>query len=215
MIAVYLALMIPLGALSQYFDEQGADNNNLFNFGLMIDQALIDQGALAVVVVLGVFVIGLLAHYWLYAAMTKRTNSPGFGRFWPYLGIYILGSLAIGFGLILVIVPGIILAIRWTPLIAVVIDRDDRAMDSFGDSWDMTRGHGWSLFGAVLILVIALIAVGAVVGGMTVVLGEGSIANSVLAAAVEAVGSAVYAAFAVGAYRLMRDDREQLAEVFE
>lgn len=216
LVLIYLAVMIPLGAIGLYFEAQaGRVNSGNFNFGLMIDEALLSQGAVAVISVIGAFVAGLLAHYWLLAGLTRRTDAPAFDRFWPYIGMYILSSLAIGFGFILIIIPGIILSVRWMPLLPMVIDRDSGATDAFGDAWAMTDGYGWSIFGAALIMGVLLMIGGAAVGGAGYFFGQFSFLAAGLNAIMEAIFALAFVALAVTVYDQLRDGTEELAEVFE
>jgi hypothetical protein len=212
---VYLALMIPVSAASQMFEGGGGSNFASLGGGFELTEALLQQGAFAGAFVFAAFVVGVVANYWLLAGMTRRTLAPGFDRFLPYVGIYILSTIAIGFGLVLLIVPGIILLVRWIPLLPLVIDRHSGAMGAFDDSWAITRGHGWSIFGAVVILIFATMVAAGIVGGFGLIGGgAGAIVASALGAAAEQLSTVLFAAFAVGAWRLMRDNRDELAEVF-
>ena len=142
--------------------------------------------------------------------------SPGFDRFLPFVGIYILSLIGIVFGLVLLIIPGIMLMVRWTPLMSLVVDRQSGAFDAFGDSWEMTRGRGWSIFGAAIILAILMAIASAVLNGLALFGGSGgTIIASAVQAVTDQVSTVLFAGFAVGAWRLMRDNREDLAEVFE
>ena len=153
--------------------------------------------------------------YWLYAGMVRGTSSPGFDRIWPWIGIYILSLLGIVFGIVLLVVPGIILAVRWAVVLPLVIEGKIPAMDTFGESWSLTRGRGWSIFGAAVILVIGMWIVAAIIAGFAFATGGLFATGAVIAGAIsETFFSAVFIAFSVGAYRLLRDDSEELAEVF-
>lgn len=215
---VYLAIMIPVGTLMAVF--QGGGRSFGMNFGFMLDESVMAQGALAIVVVLVGAIISIVATYWLVAGMTRGTVSPGFDRFWPYIGISILYGLGIVFGFILLIVPGIILMVRWVAVLPAVIDRDRDAIGSFGDSFGMTDGHSWSVFGAGLVVMVGMMVFSAVVGGVavgvgTVAGGPGGIVMSAIAAIAEQANNVIGYAFCVGAYHLMRDRSEVMAEVFE
>ena len=216
MAMIYLAVMVPLTALSLYYQNASVNAGSQLNFGFRIDEALMAQGALAVVVVTAAFVIGLLAHYWLLAGMVRQNTAPAFDRFLPYVGIYILATLGLILGLILLIIPGIILAIRWSPLLPAVIDRSEHAIDAFGDSWAMTDGHSWTILGAAILLFLAvLIPGGALTTFANYTFGAGSIMASFFQSLVDQAMTLFAAGFAVGAYRLLREDSEQIAEVFE
>lgn len=210
-ILLYLAIVIPIGALAAYFDPSQA--GSFFNVGLMVDQSLLARGATAVVTAIAAFVIGLIAYYWLIAAMVRGTTSPGFDRILPFIGILILSWIGIGFGMVLLIVPGIILAVRWIALMPCVVMREDNAMDAFGDSNQMTQGFGWSIFGAGLILIILTMILSAVVGGIGAF--SGAFVLAITSSIVDNLASALFAAFAVTVYRQLSIDSDQLAEVFE
>ena len=154
---IFLAIMIPVNAMLSVF--QGGGQSFGMNFGFMIDENVMAQGLLVVALVVVGIVVSVIAHYWMLAGMTRNTISPGFDRIWAFIGISILYGLGIIFGFILLIVPGIILMVRWVAVLPSVIDRDKDAMSAFGDSFDMTNGHSWSIFGAGLILVIAMFIV--------------------------------------------------------
>ncbi len=210
-ILIYLAIMVGVtgglaagvGATAFTFDLWGASGGD----------SLAAQSAFAIVAGLGFFVVYVVAQYWLLAGMVHRSTSPGFDALLPYIGIYILMGIAILFGLLLFIVPGIMLAVRWLTLLPTVIARDGPAMESFGVSSDMSEGRGWSIFGAYVILVILSLVLSSITAGVGMIFG--AIAMAVLDAANSALSAIVFAALSVGAYRLMRDDKDELTEVFE
>lgn len=83
--------------------------------------------------------------------------------FFRYLFASILFGLAVGLGFILLIVPGIIVAIRLQFYQFLIIDQDMGIMDSLKKSWAMTKGSSWNLFffyfvmfGVVLLGLLAL-----------------------------------------------------------
>jgi hypothetical protein len=90
--------------------------------------------------------------------------------FLPMLLIGIMMGLAIGVGLILFIVPGVMLAIAWCVAIPVYVVERPGIMDVFGRSAELTRGNRWRIFGLVILWVIAMLIVEmvfAVVGGLS------------------------------------------------
>lgn len=209
-IVIYIAILIPVGALSNYFD--GSDQ---VGFGIAVESELLAQGAIPVLVVLLALVVNIVLTYWLYASLMRGTTGPGFDRFWPWLGVYILASLGIILGMIFLIVPGLILLTRWAVALPLATRGDIGAMDTFGASWNATRGRGWSIFGAALILFLGIaVVIGASVGIATVFLTGSPVADAVMAGLSEAIATAVFVAFSVGAYRLLWDGAEEAAEVF-
>lgn len=94
----------------------------------------------------------------------------GLYAFLPMLLIGIMMALAIGVGLFLLIVPGVMLAIAWCVAIPAYVVERPRIMDVFGRSAELTRGNRWRIFGLVLIWVIAMLIVEmvfAVIGGLS------------------------------------------------
>lgn len=72
--------------------------------------------------------------------------------FWKYLGTSILMPLAILGGLILLIVPGIIWAIRFSLAPIIVIDVRTGPIASMKESYAITRGNFWKLLGYWLVI---------------------------------------------------------------
>jgi hypothetical protein len=75
----------------------------------------------------------------------------------------ILAAIAIGIGLLLVIVPGLFLLTIWSMLIPVIVLEGRSAGDSFSRSREVVRGNGWSVFGLILItFLLVAIATGVI-----------------------------------------------------
>jgi hypothetical protein len=68
------------------------------------------------------------------------------GRFWPMLGLFLLLIIGVAIGLILLIVPGIILALAWSVAMPVLVLENRGVFDSFKRSAELTRGKRWSIF---------------------------------------------------------------------
>ena len=67
-------------------------------------------------------------------------------NYWNAVAAGVLASLAIVAGLILLVVPGIFIACRLAFVGYLVIDRKLDAIEAMKTSWQMTRGHGWTIF---------------------------------------------------------------------
>jgi hypothetical protein len=79
-------------------------------------------------------------------------ETDGFG---PYLVASILVGLGVFVGLILLIIPGIILAVMWQFFgYAIVQEPTTRATDAITRSAEITRGYRWPLFGLILLLLL-------------------------------------------------------------
>jgi hypothetical protein len=126
---------------------------------------------------LGVVVVGLLTLilqgtiiYGTVSDLNERkvsvteSLSVGLRAFLPLLGLGILMGLAIGCGMILLIVPGIMLAVAWCVAVPVYVVERPGVMACFGRAAALTRGNRWSIFGLFVIYVVAAIIIQAVLG---------------------------------------------------
>lgn len=92
--------------------------------------------------------------YYLYLACNIDTNVnnfnllfKGFERFVDTLVAGLLYSLAVGIGLCLLIVPGIILACGFAMTFFIMVDDPNvSGMDALQQSWNMMKGQKWNVF---------------------------------------------------------------------
>lgn len=99
----------------------------------------------------------------------------------PYLGAVagasILAGLAITIGLLLIIVPGLFLITIWAVIVPVIVIERSGALASFGRSRQLVRGHGWHVFGTLVLVYIIMLVVNIVLGlvfsALPHVLGDG------------------------------------------
>ena len=54
-------------------------------------------------------------------------------------------------GMFMLVIPGIIVAVRLIFVSYLVMDKDMEPMKAVEKSWQMTRGHGWELFGMAIL----------------------------------------------------------------
>lgn len=77
----------------------------------------------------------------------------------PYLGNYVLGSLAYGLivllGLVMFVIPGIIFAVRFQFYQYLIVDKDMNPIAALKESWRITRGSFWQL----ILFALAVVAV--------------------------------------------------------
>jgi hypothetical protein len=141
------------------------------------------------------------------------------GRWLPLIGLSICVGFAVVFGLILLIVPGIILMIMWYVANPACIVERLGVFASMGRSSELTKGHRGSIFGMVALLGIASVVVAAVVKGVLGLTGSTGLVISGTLAWTALVG-AFGAIFAVVTYHDLRVAKEgvdtrQIAAVFE
>lgn len=90
----------------------------------------------------------------------------GFREFGRALGVYILQSLAIVVGMILLIIPGIYIAVALAPAMYLVLNDSLGVTDTLRKAYAMTEGYRWQIFivGLALILVNILGLIALIVG---------------------------------------------------
>jgi hypothetical protein len=92
-------------------------------------------------------------------------------------GASILAGIAITIGLLLIIVPGLFLITIWAVIVPVIIIERSGALASFGRSRELVRGHGWHVFGTLvivyIIMLVANIVLGVIFSALPHVLGDG------------------------------------------
>src|SRR6266852_3996446 len=67
----------------------------------------------------------------------------GLRRFFPIIGLAILMSLGIGFGMLLLFIPGLILLTMWFVATPVCVVEQLGPFRSMGRSSQLTKGHRW------------------------------------------------------------------------
>jgi hypothetical protein len=75
----------------------------------------------------------------------------------------IVAALGIVIGLLLLIVPGLLLFTWWALIVPVIMLEGASVGQSFGRSRELVRGHGWSVFGLIVVTLAILVATNAVV----------------------------------------------------
>jgi hypothetical protein len=75
------------------------------------------------------------------------------------IGASLLASIAIWIGFWLVIVPGLILMTIWAVIVPVIVIERSKALASFERSRELVRGHGWYVFGTLVLLYVILFVV--------------------------------------------------------
>jgi hypothetical protein len=68
----------------------------------------------------------------------------------------ILAGLGIAVGLVLLIVPGLFLLTIWSMIVAVIVIEGKSAGESFGRSREIVRGHGWAVFGLIVVTFVLI-----------------------------------------------------------
>ncbi len=96
-------------------------------------------------------------------AWTSKTLFVGFKT--KYVNIILTNLILfalVGIGIVMLVVPGIIIACRLVYAPLLVMDEDLEPMAAIEESWKMTRGHGWTIF------FMAIISFFLIIGGLLV-----------------------------------------------
>ena len=119
-------------------------------------------------------IVALVGVFWLQGALVRAVEDvrdgradlslgETFERVRPQLGSIIVGGLlaALGIliGLVLLIVPGLVLLTWWVLVIPVIVLEQLRAGEAFTRSRELVRGHGWSVFGVIVLTLLIVIGV--------------------------------------------------------
>jgi hypothetical protein len=136
------------------------------------------------------------------------------GGFGGYFGTSLLSGLGIVLGTLLLIIPGLVLFVRWSPAYGYVLGEGEGVTDALGKAWAATGAHFWPL------LLAFLPAIALTIGGTVIyILGSNDDGTMTLAASAFAnlavtLGAAAITVVGIASYALLRDRGEALAEVF-
>lgn len=165
------------GVISEGWAVYKAHWQHLLTLSLVVYVAVALIGALLVVTLtwLGVILaalVSLVGLFWLQASLVKAVDDVRDGRadlslgetfsaarahLGAVLAAGILAAIGITVGLILLVVPGLILLTWWCLIIPTIVLENRSAGDSFSRSRELVRGHAWSVFGVIVLVVLLLI----------------------------------------------------------
>jgi ABC-type multidrug transport system fused ATPase/permease subunit len=139
---------------------------------------LIYAGDVSVIGALLVAALATVATYWFQGMVVEAAEDILDGRrdhsvgslvrsVTPVLGPLvlagILAGIGVGIGLLLLIVPGLFLLTIWAVVAPVVVLERKGALDAFGRSRQLVKGHGWQVFGVIVALFLLQFIVTAVI----------------------------------------------------
>jgi hypothetical protein len=163
---------------------------------LVIQQILIGAVAWAVAMVL----IGRVPD-------ARASYRFGYRRLWSILLVGILFVLAVFAGLIALVIPGIIIAVRFSVAIPALVVEGKRGTEALGRSWNLVRGRSWSVFGAFIVVGFLT----GIVSGVLTAIGGGNWFVTGLLAAVAGCITTPFTGLVIGLiYFDLRVRKEQL-----
>ncbi len=122
--------------------------------------------------------VTVVGYFWVQTTLVETVNDVRDGRadrsigetfksVQPQLptaiGAGLLAAIGIGFGLVLLIVPGLYLLTIWSMLIPVIVLERRKVGEAFTRSREIVRGNGWNVFGLVVVTVLIVGVVSAVI----------------------------------------------------
>lgn len=146
-----------------------------------------------------------------------------FRRLLPLVGAAFLVGLAIFCGLMALVIPGFILMSVLAVAAPAVVCENRGAVDSLKRSAELTKGHRWTVFGALFVMGIVTGIIGAIIGFVAAFAFGGSIRSTVFDILVQVfgmfVGSVTSILYAVIYFALRRRkdgvEVDDIAKVFE
>jgi hypothetical protein len=165
--------------------------------------AILGTGAgVAPLVALVATVVSLVGTFWMQGALVYAVDDVRDGRIdssigdlfervrpylWTLIGAGILAGLGIALGLVLLIVPGLILLTWWCLIVPVIVLERKHVGESFSRSRELVRGHGWTVFGIVILSLLGSAIASGIIQSIFSFLGPflrywlgGSIANAIV-----------------------------------
>jgi hypothetical protein len=140
----------------------------------------------------------------LVADLEAGRRGAGVGRLirgvQPVLGqltlVAFVVALAEGFGLVLLLVPGLILMTVWFVFAPVIVVERPPGLQSLRRSRELVRGSGWQVFGVIVVLVVGVNLVSATIAfadrsSATIVVLAVRVAIDTIAIPISALASAV------------------------
>ena len=188
---------------------------------LVVTATLADQYGYENQSIVPLSIAGVFAQTFIVvAALQVGLGDPARADIRPlFLRVFLIGlisGLAIVVGTLLLIVPGVLLLIRWWIAVPAALDRDLSPTDALRESWALTRPH-WA---GILGLLIGLIAIAGLAAGLGALLGgfgeEVQSLPMLFTTNLVTYGLTNFATVSsVAVYRAIRTDVTDLRAVFE
>ena len=106
-------------------------------------------------------VLNLIAQYGLTKSILRDLTGQVADRprFFAYFGLGIVTTLGIVLGMIALIVPGLVLSVRWSLAVPILLSADEEGVfASIGRSWRETGPHFWAIFLVFLMIYGSMVA---------------------------------------------------------
>lgn len=218
---LFIGVFTLVGSAIQYSTaEYFLANANSSSTGLEAVQAMVGLGA--GIGGLAIFIASVIAQYLLWEAVLRRevqVTDERRHRYLAFFGLSIVTSIAIMFGLLLFLLPGLLFMARWMMAPAILIGENRGLFESMGESWETTRGNSTPVILAIFVAAIAFIALSFGLGVTSFSLTPAaptqvSAVNIVLGQALQNLATALGIALGVFLYKRLRGNAAQVSQVF-
>jgi len=132
----------------------------IFVISLVVEFMTPDGGSIVISIIsfiINSFIGMVFVRLGLAAAKGENIDTQGLFAdlhlFIPYLILSLITTVAVGFGTVLFIVPGIYLALAFIVAQYALIDKNMKCIPALKESMNLTTGHKWHLLGYVMVLI--------------------------------------------------------------
>jgi uncharacterized membrane protein len=207
--------VIPQGLLQlQIAGIRTGANTSMLGFG----------GLLSLIALVGGFILEAALTYGSVIDLNGRRPSfgdclsVGLRNILPLIGLSILMGLAIAAGFVLLIIPGVLMALAWSVAVPSLVVERTGVFGAFSRSADLTRNHRGAIFLLSLAFAILSLIIGAVAGAIMSF--AGTAASVVILGIVRGAETLIGAAGIAAVYSELRSIKEgvgpeHLAAVFD
>ena len=165
--AVILGLALVVGAIPNVIITYLFAQSGLVSPEAMVSGAVSPAGFFAAVLfsalfsmVIGALVQGALTRAAVSAAEGRKVSfgdslATGLRVILPLIGLAIISGAGVALGMLLLIVPGVILALMWSVAVPVLVTERRGVFESLGRSNELTRGAKGRILGIFVVVFIA------------------------------------------------------------
>ena len=173
--AAYVVLTIPTMGL--WGDNAAEFLSEYVSFNLILFQISGTPGAILFSIAYMILLEWPLQYGVDYASLTaSRSASPRIGTLFAAFRVYwnailasLLSAAIIIMGIVMLVIPGIFFIVKLIFVTYLVVDRKMEPVDAVKESWRMTKGYGWRIFG-MLVLAVPVALLGLLAFGIGVVI---------------------------------------------
>lgn len=208
-----LIFVIVVGGLGAVSEIGGAtDSDRVWGFGFTIGADTTILGIAGV----AALVAHIVGSYLILERMLELRGRLGSGetRIWAYFGLTILTWFGLIFGLVLLIAPGLILAIRWSATSGFLIARRTGVVEAMRESWDATRGHSWPIFFAGLVCFLLPIVPIVAVSSFIDFAGAGPVGAAIGKGLTDTISTVLFLPLGIAIFTLLDEGTQEIEEVF-